>query len=299
MTGVPNHKTDLLVDRTHPWAKRVIARPDAVNRLWRSKISEAPVDPRGVCTSPVMLPAIGLPSAVLGESSQPLPLDYVVRCRHCEGCLNHRRRVWTARSMDMIRASSRTWFGTLTVRPAERIALRYRAELRWGITLSSLDQSEQFGYLAKMLGTELTLWLKRVRASGAPFRYLAVAEEHKTGDPHIHILLHEMGKTITKRVLEDRWRFGFSHWRLVGNDEKAASYVTKYLAKDLRTRVRASKEYGRTEAVRALTERMSNMSDTVLSSERTMESGNERRGTGTRGFSREGVERSEMVMKDE
>lgn len=131
-------------------------------------------------------------------------------------------------------------------------------------TISSLDAAEQFRLLADELGQEATRWLKRIRSkTGAPFRYLLVAEEHKTGDPHLHVLLHEFGEPITKRVLEGSWVTGFTHWRLVGDDRRAAYYVCKYLSKDLRTRVRASLGYGQADAIRLITERIEKMSDTL------------------------------------
>lgn len=230
----------------------------------------APPDPHTLCTAPIERSGMGLPDPLVDPQDKALPFVLFARCRKCPGCLTHRRRLWTARARDMIAASRRTWFGTLTVRPSERFKLRILAERKrlraGGETINSLDATEQFRLLADELGTEVTRWLKRVR-SGAkgPFRYLLVAEEHKSGDPHIHCLVHEFGEPIPKRLLEGQWNYGFSHWRLVGDDPRAASYVCKYLSKDLRTRVRASIGYGQADQVRLITERLQRFRDTVSS----------------------------------
>lgn len=255
--------------KAYPGRNRVISREGAREILWRRDVVQTPEDPATACSQPLNLPAIGLPSFQEAQSP-PLTLEIPARCRQCPACLEHRRRLWTARARDMIRVSRRTWFGTLTVRPEERFKMRLRAEakrLRAGReTIGSLSDTEQFRLLADELGSELTRWLKRLRASDCgAFRYLAVTEEHKSGDPHIHCLLHEFADPIPKRVLEEKWRYGFSQFRLVGADDRAARYVTKYLSKDLRTRVRASLGYGQADAIRLLTERIEAARDAVLS----------------------------------
>ena len=231
----------------------------------------APPDPHVQCAAPVERSGMGLPDPLVDPKDKALPFVLYARCRKCPGCLTHRRRLWTARARDMIAASRRTWFGTLTVRPEERFKLRILAERKrlraGGETIDSLDATEQFQLLADALGAECTRWLKRVRAvAKGPFRYLLVTEEHKSGDPHVHLLVHEFGEPIPKRLLEGQWKYGFSHWRLVGDSPNAASYVCKYLSKDLRTRVRASLGYGQADQVRLITERLKRFRDTVSES---------------------------------
>lgn len=122
---------------------------------------------------------------------------------------------------------------------------------------SSLSEAEQFKAIAHQLHIEATKWLKRVRAmAGVPLRYLMVTEAHKSGDPHLHILLHEPGQPVTKRILETQWKLGFSHWRLVDRDKQAAVYACKYLSKSALTRVRASQRYGQSEALSILSRRL-------------------------------------------
>ena len=72
---------------------------------------------------------------------------------------------------------------------------------------------------------------------------MMVAEAHKDGYPHIHLLVHEVFQPIPKREIERQWPYGFTKVKLV-QDQAAANYVAKYLAKDMRTRVRASQHYG-------------------------------------------------------
>src|SRR3546814_8298459 len=86
-------------------------------------------------------------------------------------------------------------------------------------------------------------WLKRVRSvTGVPLRYLLVVEPHDDGFPHFHILMHEQDSPVRKALLEEQWRSGFSHWRLVKNeDPRSVYYACKYLTKSHQTRVRASR----------------------------------------------------------
>lgn len=93
------------------------------------------------------------------------------------------------------------------------------------------------------ISKEITKYFKRLRKSGLKFRYVLVTEAHKDGYPHYHALVHEVSAQIPKQKLEEQWPFGFTTFRLV-KDMKAAYYIAKYLAKDARTRIRASQGYG-------------------------------------------------------
>jgi len=253
------------VSRLHyPGRDRVITRDAARDVLWRQSLETGSAYP---CEAPFVIHAIGLPSFLDPDRSK-LPVEIPARCRKCSNCLLHRRRLWTARAMDEVQASTRSWFGTLTVNPMNRFSLGIAAERkrlrRGGETLSSLDPSEQFTILADELQAEATKWLKRVRAqSGASLRYLLVSEAHKSGFPHLHILLHEQTAPIPKLMLERQWVLGFSHWRLIGQEAKASSYACKYLSKEARTRVRASLRYGQANTVRLKTEAAVKLADTL------------------------------------
>lgn len=114
-----------------------------------------------------------------------------------------------------------------------------------GIVYEMASEMEQFQYRHWAICPELTKYLKRVRKeSGVKLRYLLVAEAHKSGAPHYHLLIHEAGLApVRHAVLSRQWKLGFSKYNLV-KDNRAAFYVTKYLAKSALARVRASQGYG-------------------------------------------------------
>lgn len=257
--------------RKYPGRNRIMSRESARDYLFRQRCAENSAKDPLLCSSPLELQAIGLPSAIT-EDTNPLTLQIAARCRRCPECLAHRRRLWMARALDELKVARRTWFGTLTVSPEERFKLKLRAEARrlraGGETVSSLDGAEQYRLFADYLGQEVTKWLKRVRSvAKGPLRYLLVFEAHKDGFPHVHLLLHEQGEPISKRELEKQWRYGFSHWRLVGDNPQAAHYVCKYLAKDALTRVRASSRYGQKHLVRRSTETLEEIVDAIRARE--------------------------------
>ncbi len=239
----------------YPGRDRVFHRDDVRDILWRRSVQAPPADP---CERPIPIFAIGLPGMLEADRS-PLPVEIEARCRKCDGCLRHRRRLWTARAVDEIDISQRTWFGTLTVAPEHRLRILWEAERkhlrRGGESLSSLSHAETFRLAADELGKEVTRWLKRLRKSG-PLRYLLVFEAHKDGFPHVHLLIHEQEYMHRKAALEAQWRIGFSHWRLVEREPSAAIYVCKYLAKDALARVRASQSYGQRHKVAVAAERL-------------------------------------------
>lgn len=199
---------------------------------------------------------------------QVLWLDITVRCRRCRNCLRYKSRMWTERACVEIAQSARTWFGTLTWSPHNHYTAYCRA---WqtaksrAVDLTQLSPSERFARLVHAHGPEVQRYLKRVRKnSHTLIRYLSVWEQHKSGYPHVHMLLHEVHKSepVRHRVLTDAWTGGFSKWKLCRLDESAAAakYVAKYLTKSgTVARVRASVLYGHaleqkaSEAPRALT----------------------------------------------
>lgn len=150
--------------------------------------------------------------------------------------------------MSETKQAPRTWFGTLTLAPEQHanVAAACRVEARrQGDDFDSFTPERQFALRHKCIGREITLYLKRLRKeAGDGIRFLCVAEAHKTGLPHYHLLVHESEATpVTYRQLANNWRVGFSNWKLV-DDPRAAGYVTKYLTKSSMARVRASLDYG-------------------------------------------------------
>lgn len=211
------------------------------------------------CEDPRCLELTGRPDAVLVahgiEPDRAVFQEAYVRCRKCAPCLKHRARLWTARAIDETSVSQRTWFGTLTLRPDRQTWARYTALSNLSRRVVEPTDARIFSESVAVIGEEITRFLKRVRKTTG-FRYIVVSERHKSGLPHFHMLLHEYDAQIAKRLLEAQWRYGFSHWRLVNVDQpRQVGYVTKYLAKDALTRVRASFRYGQGH-IAPLTERV-------------------------------------------
>lgn len=169
------------------------------------------------------------------------------KCRQCPTCLKKRRQHWWFRAKAELAFAPRTWFGTLTYEPGDifkkTIIARRRCEAA-GLDFESLSAEEQFPHLVAVAAQDITLFLKRVRKSArGPLRYLVVSEAHKSGVPHWHLLVHEVTTgAVRYDVLKRCWPHGFSAFKLA--DEKAGSYVAKYISKDARARVRASEHYG-------------------------------------------------------
>lgn len=203
----------------------------------------------GDCSQPQEMRLAGRPDKLLvalGIEKDEAFIGYAhVRCRKCDNCLEHRRRLWTARAIAELQCSDRTWFGTLTAGPEYRVRAKYQAMLAVGDGWSQLSDMERFKEVANVMNKDVTLYLKRLRKNAkASFRYLLVIEAHKDGFPHFHMLLHEVGTPVRKRVLDEAWKLGFSKWKLCDRDPKTSGYVCKYLAKSALTRIRASQKYG-------------------------------------------------------
>jgi len=174
-----------------------------------------------------------------------------VRCRKCARCLAAKSKLWTARAFTELNQSRRSWFITLTIGPDRRFWAKAAAESlvvrRWCERWADISEAQRFKAIERQLAPEVTRWLKRVRKnSNASLRYLLVSEAHKDGFPHYHLILHEQSGSVTKRILQDAWKWGFSRVNLVEPDTKgkAAWYVCKYLTKSTLARVRASRTYG-------------------------------------------------------
>lgn len=186
-------------------------------------------------------------------------LEILTRCRDCENCRAQRRGLWFHRAKAEVSGNYRTWFGTLTYRPEEAMRRGFSRDLELS-SFAKLDHlvGAPSGKVAKDLrdpqkaivrhsGPDITKFLKRVRKNaGRKIRYLIVPELHKSGVPHFHFLLHESepGQYLTYRVIQAAWSHGFSQAKLVDGSTHAASYVAKYLSKEMYGRVRASQRYG-------------------------------------------------------
>lgn len=205
------------------------------------------------CLKPVHITLKGLASAIrvslLKETTYPAHHDIRVPCRKCDICLSNRSKRWAAKARTEVLVANRTWFGTFTIKPSQRFLYKLEAQhtaLLRGCDWSGLTVTEQFAYIVGQISPDLTKFIKRIRKnSGAKLRYLLVAEAHKDGFPHFHILLHEIGEQqVSKSILQHHWKHGFSSWKLVDDEGSAPWYVCKYMAKTALIRVRASQNYG-------------------------------------------------------
>lgn len=184
------------------------------------------------------------------KGQHPLWVDMTVGCRKCPACLRARMIHWRERAVLEINAASRTWFGTLTLSPHEHWLSQCRARVEF----AGLSAAEQFAERHRANGVLLTNYVKRIRKhAGAGLRFLCVAEAHKSGLPHYHMLVHEphRGSIVRHAQLSVQWTHGFTTWKLV-RDAKAANYVAKYLAKSSLARVRASVGYGNSNTALAI-----------------------------------------------
>lgn len=199
------------------------------------------------------------PMIIVGPGRpKPVTVELTVRCRKCDNCRLMRKLDWAARAKAEFRLSARTWLSTLTLRPSALALFLARARAlahAKGSDYDLLPYGEQFVRLHNECGKELTLAIKRMRERypDVPFRYMAVAEQHKSGVPHYHMLIHESDPDCplkhvhlagdAARQIAPLWTWGFSKFNLV-LDEKGATYSAKYLSKSTAARVRASVDYG-------------------------------------------------------
>lgn len=179
---------------------------------------------------------------------KPMGCEIYVRCRLCDRCRWARTMHWTQRAQNECAFASRTWFGTFTFRPNEHQMMlhqcRYTARER-AVDFDTLSPKEQFRGRCTAASRYLTLYLKRLRkSSNTTFRYLLVAEPHKSMLPHYHMLLHEQhgSECVRHATMSGCWPHGFSSFKLA--DDDTSKYICKYLSKTASARVRASKSYG-------------------------------------------------------
>lgn len=206
----------------------------------------------GRCEQPVSVELQGAPDRVsvgLGADNHHRAFaDIEVPCRKCGACLRARAGLWRRRATEETRGSVRTWFVTMTLSPDNHARVTAAVEAALLVGGSSIGQTpddDVFRKRCEVIGPHITKYLKRMRKiSGAALRYCLVAERHKSGLPHYHMLLHEtdFDRPLRYRVIVDQWKLGFSSAKLA--DLGSAGYVAKYLSKASAARVRASVRYG-------------------------------------------------------
>lgn len=155
-------------------------------------------------------------------------------CRRCSKCLQFRAMQWRERAMAEIESAPRTWMVTLTFSPVHLAGIL--AECGGDHSPRAIDAAAY---------RHVQRFFKRIRKTTRQrFRYFAVFERgEETGRAHYHVLMHEIGRPISKAMIERQWR-SHVHCRLVASTRGAASYVSKYATKSLDVRVRASSHYG-------------------------------------------------------
>lgn len=211
---------------------------------------EAPVE-RWVCGKPSPDPVKGGRDVIIrpGKTPHTLNVDINVRCRKCPACLRARARLWAVRAQAETMASVRTWLVTLTLSPDEHVKAWAAAHVKndaRGVDLDATPSHQQFAARIEAIGPDLTKYIKRIRATcEGKLRYLLVAEPHKSGLPHFHMLVHETSEHgVTSRNLEGKWSRGTITGAKLVRDVQHATYICKYLSKALDARVRASRRYG-------------------------------------------------------
>lgn len=213
-------------------------------------------DIAGDCQKPVTVEVYGRPSVhgqkyvVIGTKGPTvMGITMQTQCRNCPNCLKRRAAHWRLRALTEWRQAPRTWLVTLTFRPEVHIQAVSQCRLnmaRQGIDYDALPSDEdRFRQLNIVTGHHVTTYLKRLRKEGARLRYMAVAEAHKSGLTHYHMLMHEVtaDKPLLHAAITKQWVAGFINAKLV-HDQLGATYAAKYLAKTKLARVRASVGYG-------------------------------------------------------
>lgn len=162
-----------------------------------------------------------------------------VPCRACINCKERHRAHWWHRAKYEMTRWGKAWFLTYTYNQDARLERLYKATKSAGFNNAEWQHED----LLKLCGQDLTKSIKRLRKNNpdVEFKYLFVFELHKDGFPHIHGLIFT--RSLTKRDIEQSWSLGFTKVKLVKSDD-AIGYVTKYLSKDVRTRIRASLRFG-------------------------------------------------------
>lgn len=207
------------------------------------------------CEDPYRRVTLGRPSrtqvrkyVTVGPGSKTtLEVIMWLPCSRCGRCRKRLASSWRQRIKHELALDSRTWFGTLTFRPAARYALHAAASAAYGEGFEGLPEHHRFRLIEREGYKEVQRYWKRVREqSNVKVRYVMVAEQHADGSLHYHAILHERGKVLRYAIIDEQWHAGFSKWKLVdrsGDYLRTAHYVTKYLTKHNAGRTRASQHY--------------------------------------------------------
>jgi hypothetical protein len=131
----------------------------------------------------------------------------------------------------------------------------------WFITLTfSKEKIDRYDYTA--CSKAVRQWLNNMRKRYAlDLKYLIIPEMHKDGAWHFHGLLSNTGSMVfnkafnrhtgelleTKRGLQiynfGNYKYGFSTATAIESTEKASSYVTKYITKEMAVRTKGVRRF--------------------------------------------------------
>ncbi len=229
------------------------------------------------CENPVLIQYEGRVGTRKGDTRVPtifswvdghgIFIDMKVSCRtKCEPCLKRRSYRWAISANAELELSQRTWLVTMTMKPEYLVWCRLETQRAFTGDIDIYGDDLHFRHLCRVIGKDLTLYLKRLRKRlylkaeetgykpGKDFRYLVVFEKHKSGEPHIHMFVHEQHGHVPvlwddlvrtrDKVPVQRWPHGHTEAHLVTERGKGW-YIAKYLSKEAAARVRASKGYFR------------------------------------------------------
>lgn len=248
--------------------------------LWRrGPLHSFEWDISGKCERPIRLPLTGR-----AEGKRTMIADLTVRCRRCDPCGRQRFMQWRERALNSEQRAFRTWFVTLTFRPAEHFKHEVRAsrlyEERDSGKWANASEEVKFRHLSDMEYREVQKYWKRLRKAGCKIDYLTVVEKHEgshdyearpgvksganRGRPHFHALIHERPQRpgvvrnvrAMRHLLRSEWGNvsegnGICDVQLARDARATSSYVAKYITKNPGCRVRASARFGNVDFLAA------------------------------------------------
>ena len=145
-----------------------------------------------------------------------------VGCGKCLECANQKRREWTPRLTEDIKAYKNAQFVTLTFNNDEYYKLRNEV-----INEHKTDDEYTIDNQVATLATRrfLERWRKKYKTS---IRHWVVTELGQTNSERIHI--HGILYTENKDDINNIWKYGHTY---IGNyvNESTIKYITKYLSK--------------------------------------------------------------------
>lgn len=159
----------------------------------------------------------------------------------------------TGTSSDVISAKNEkntfTDLELLEIREAERLNKFYQVRTKikdyclsndfnyfWTLTFSEDRYNDSFAY------EKLSKWLKKMKRKYGHFQYIFIPERHRDGAIHFHGVTCDFSGSIVDSGVKHRghivynatdWNYGYSTLSKIRNRQKCASYVTKYVTKDL------------------------------------------------------------------